>query len=475
MATGTENSVWLDAAVLLPDEKIPVKFSRTKKLLVAAAGLVSISNSALASSLPSGAASEIVKDFKITNPLYPVLLNSVFMIGFAFGPLVFGPLSEHIGRRLVIIGTYVGYMIFTICCAVSPSYSALIFFRFLCGVAASSPNVVVGPIYADIFDIPEERGNAVSIYGCVTAMLPPFGPIISGYVVEKYSWRLSFWIALAISGVFLPLILWLPETYIHFIRRQHMKRNNIELAVVNDPYGKEQPSLREELKIVFARPFIMIVKEPVVLFTGLYLSLIYATLYLFFQSYFIIYQGVYGLSAGEVGLTFLPVSGGSLSALFISLWYTSYHRRCMLSGAEWAMKIEYRRLPLACFGGPLIIISLFWLGWTSFPWIHPAVPAMSGLLFGAGYIIIFMSLLNYVTDAYREFSASAQASMSTMRSITAVCLPLAAPQMYGNLGIQWACSLLGFITLILAIIPFAFIKYGEKLRKKSPFCQQLAT
>jgi hypothetical protein len=47
--------------------------------------------------------------------------------------------------------------------------------------------------------------------------------------------------------------------------------------------------------------------------------------------------------------------------------------------------------------------------------------------------------------------------------------------MYGNLGIQWACSLLGFITLILAIIPFAFIKYGEKLRKKSPFCQQLAT
>lgn len=86
-----------------------------------------------------------------------------------------------------------------------------------------------------------------------------------------------------------------------------------------------------------------------------------------------------------------------------------------------------------------------------------------------------MSLLNYITDAYRENSASAQAAASTMRSITAVCLPLAARRMYDQLGIQWACSLLAFITLVLALIPFAFIKYGEVLRKRSPFCQKLST
>lgn len=46
--------------------------------------------------------------------------------------------------------------------------------------------------------------------------------------------------------------------------------------------------------------------------------------------------------------------------------------------------------------------------------------------------------------------------------------------MYNKLGVQWACSLLAFVTLGLALIPFVFIRYGEALRKRSPFCQKLA-
>ena len=121
-----------------------------------------------------------------------------------------------------------------------------------------------------------------------------------------------------------------------------------------------------------------------------------------------------------------------------------------------------------------IVLSLFWLGWTSYPGIHPAVPALSGLPFAAGYLLGFMALLNYVTDAYRQFSASAQAAASTARSITAFGLPLAAPRMYEDLGIQWACSLLAFLTLVLACVPFFFIRYGDVLRKRSPFCQTLS-
>jgi hypothetical protein len=111
----------------------------------------------------------------------------------------------------------------------------------------------------------------------------------------------------------------------------------------------------------------------------------------------------------------------------------------------------------------------------SYSEIHPAVASLLSLLFGAGYLVEFMALLNYITDAYRQHSASAQATLSTIRSITAVVLPLAAPPIYENLGIQWACSLLAFFTLVLACIPFVFIKYGEALRKRSPFCQKLST
>lgn len=81
-------------------------------------------------------------------------------------------------------------------------------------------------------------------------------------------------------------------------------------------------------------------------------------------------------------------------------------------------------------------------------------------------------MLNYLTDAYKQHSASAQAAASTIRSIAAACLPLASGPMYGNLGIHWASSLLGFIALLMAIIPFVFIKYGDWIRRNSPFCRR---
>lgn len=98
---------------------------------------------------------------------------------------------------------------------------------------------------------------------------------------------------------------------------------------------------------------------------------------------------------------------------------------------------------------------------------------MSGLLFGCGYLLIFMAILNYITDAYRQFSASAQSAASTTRSVCAVCLPLATRPMYDALGVAWACSLLGFVALAMAAIPFVFIKHGRSIRARSPFAQQL--
>jgi len=49
------------------------------------------------------------------------------------------------------------------------------------------------------------------------------------------------------------------------------------------------------------------------------------------------------------------------------------------------------------------VISCFWVGWTArkdVPWI---VPALSGIPFGIGYLLLFMALLNYLVDAVRTF------------------------------------------------------------------------
>ena len=85
-----------------------------------------------------------------------------------------------------------------------------------------------------------------------------------------------------------------------------------------------------------------------------------------------------------------------------------------------------------------------------------------------------MSLLNYIVDAYEIFAASALAGASATRSVFGVVLPFATTPMYSKLGIQWACSLLGFLCVGFCVMPFVFLRYGHKIRAKSKFCQELA-
>ena len=88
-------------------------------------------------------------------------------------------------------------------------------------------------------------------------------------------------------------------------------------------------------------------------------------------------------------------------------------------------------------------------------------------------MLIFMGLLNWVTDAYEVYAASAMSATSMCRSVFGAVLPLAARPMYARMGIAWASSLLGFASLIMAVIPFAFLRYGEGIRTRSVFCQEL--
>lgn len=101
------------------------------------------------------------------------------------------------------------------------------------------------------------------------------------------------------------------------------------------------------------------------------------------------------------------------------------------------------------------------------------VPMSAGLPFGVGFVLVFVALLNYLADAYEIFAASAMAATSCSRSIFGAVLPFAGLPMYNKLGISWASSLLGFLSLAMTVVPFVFIKYGDRIRGGSHFCQEL--
>lgn len=121
----------------------------------------------------------------------------------------------------------------------------------------------------------------------------------------------------------------------------------------------------------------------------------------------------------------------------------------------------------------MYVLSLLWIAWAASPSVHWVVPMLSGVPFGMGYLLIFMAMLNYLTDAYETLSASAQSAASCSRSIFGAVLPLAAKPMFNQLGVHWACSLIAFLSLGVSVIPFAFIRYGDRIRSSSKFCQEL--
>ena len=77
--------------------------------------------------------------------------------------------------------------------------------------------------------------------------------------------------------------------------------------------------------------------------------------------------------------------------------------------------------------------------------------------------------ISYIIDVYSAESNSALAANTLVRSTAGAGFPLFATAMYHTLGVPWATSLLGFLTLAFIPVPFVFFVYGERIRKLSKY------
>lgn len=152
-----------------------VRVKQAKKGWVLVIGMMVVVNSTMGSSLPSNAIPFISVQFNITSSYAEVLPISMYLVGYVLGPLLFGPLSETYGRKLIMTSTFFAYTIFTMACALAPNWAALLVFRLLTGVNASSPIAVIGGVYADIFGDPVTRGKAMSVFMGVSRFLFSLG------------------------------------------------------------------------------------------------------------------------------------------------------------------------------------------------------------------------------------------------------------------------------------------------------------
>ncbi|RPB01133.1 MFS general substrate transporter [Choiromyces venosus 120613-1] len=458
------------------DPDNPHNWSDVKKWIVSIIGIITVSNSTFASSLPSGAVSYIKEDLNIASTELTSLTISIFLIGYVVGPIFFAPVSEFYGRRWVSIIAFSWYTVMNIGCALSPNIGALLAFRFLTGIGASAPLSVTGGQLADLWDDPVKRGRLMAVFCACTMVGPTLAPFISGYISETaLGWRMAFWLGFIVAAIsFIPLIFFCPETYapILLLRRAQKMRTEGDIHAVA-PLELDDRSLKSIFATTLTRPFRMFWQESTVFFTSMFLSLLYGTFYLSFQSFPMIYQDIYGFTPGTAGLFFLPLAVGAGLACIGGIIWDSYCHRRQKQNPNVPLSPEFRRLPIGLLGGLAYCMSLFWQAWTARGDIHYIVPALSGIPFGFGFCIVFLAFLNYLTDAYEIYAASAMAAASMCRSLLGAAFPLFARIMYDKLTIPWASSLLAFAALGMSFIPILFIRYGESIRARSKFCQFL--
>ncbi|RAL14830.1 MFS transporter [Aspergillus homomorphus CBS 101889] len=427
-----------------------------------------------ASSVFSTATLVTAKEFNVSTEVM-ILGTSLVVFGFAVGPLMWSPLSELYGRRIPLFSGYLIFAIFQIPVAVAKNVETVLVCRFLIGVFGCSPLAVVGGAMADFWD-PVDRAIAIALFSSATFVGPVLGPIVGGFLTDSsLGWRWTAWITLIASASFgLLAFIIVPETYAPVLLQRRAARlrketGNTELYALLD---KSRPTMKDIATKYLLRPVLMLFLEPILLAITLYLALVYGILYLFFEAYPVSFEQVRGWTNGGIaGLPFIGIMIGVVCGVALIVWQTK--TRFARKLAKHGRVTPEERLPPMMIASVLLPVGLFWFGWSSHPSTSWVAQVFAGIPIGMGILVIFMQGLNYIIDVYLMFANSAIAANTLIRSSLGGAFPLFATQMYNKLGVDWASSLLGFITLAMIPIPVLFFFFGKKLRAMSKFSPKL--
>ncbi|KUJ18669.1 MFS general substrate transporter [Mollisia scopiformis] len=445
-------------------------WSLKKKLIISLIAIWASLAATFGSSIFSAASVGVEREFHVGIEV-ATLGTSLFVLGYAFGPIIWAPMSELYGRRLPIVISSFGFGIFAIGTATAANIQTVMICRFFDGLFGSCPLAVVAAIFADIWSN-ETRGMAVACFSATVFMGPLLAPFVGGFITESYlGWRWTMYISsfMGFSSFILSLF-FLEETYppLILVTKAAELRRRTKNWGIHAKQEEIEVDVKELIVKNVGRPLRILFTEPIVLLISIYMAFVYGLLYTFLTAYALVFQGVYHMNAGVGGLTYFGLVIGELIAfVMVILMNSSYVRKLKANNnipvPEW-------RLPIVMIGGPVFAAGLFWFGWTGYtdkiPWI---VPTLSGLFTGFGIFAIFLQLLNYIIDAYLMFAASAIAGNTFMRSLFGAIFPLFARYMYEGIGINYGQTLIGAVAAVLVPLPFIFYYYGRKIRGRSTF------
>lgn len=229
---------------------------------------------AFSSSGFSGCMRELILHFQASTTLLTAGI-SLFVLGFALGPLLWAPLSEIYGRQVIFFVTFAAFTAFSAGTTADAGVATLLVLRFLAGSFGSSPFTNAGGVIADIFPA-NERGAAMGIFSLAPSAGPTFGPFIAGFLGENEGWRWVMGLMAILAGsLWIVGTLFVPETYAPVLLRKRaleLSKRSGKVYMTKIDIEKGKVSATKVLSTALIRPWLLLFMEPIVLLLSIYLG-----------------------------------------------------------------------------------------------------------------------------------------------------------------------------------------------------------
>ncbi|ETN39835.1 uncharacterized protein HMPREF1541_06061 [Cyphellophora europaea CBS 101466] len=431
-------------------------------------------NTTMGASIYAPGHEQVKAEFGVSTTVALLPLSS-YSLGLAFGPTISSPLSETFGRKFVFLLTLPLFDIFVLGFGLSRSIASLIVCRFFAGMFAAPGVSIAAATIAD-YMAPRRRALPLAFYYTVPFIGSAVGPLIGAFAVEKKGWRWTAWIILMAAAVLHPPALYLRESYKTIILQRRARKLGVDGP--SGPQLTVAETLKRFITTTILRPLHMLTTEPLVGFLCLYCGFQFALLYTFVVASPWVFERVYGFDVSAQGLSFLGLIAGCVAAPFVLILVDLYLYQPRLTrrrnDADPAIRASglppEDRLFAALYGSLVLPIGIFWFGWSArpgVPWISPIIAQGVTML---GSILIYVPCNFFMLDVYgAKYGASSSGASSLTRYTLSAAFPLFVTPMYEALGTAWASSLLGFIAVAMAPIPWVFYYYGPNLRARSSY------
>lgn len=252
----------------------PQNWPLKKKLIIGSSlGYVTLT-AAFGSSIFSAATSSVATHFHVSTEV-GILGISLYVLGFATGPIVWAPFSELYGRRPPLLISSFGFSIFSVAVAVGKDLQTVLICRFFSGFMGACPLTCVGAVFADMFDN-RTRGIAITVFSIAVFSGPLLAPFIGGFIDQSYlGWRWTEYIVAIMGFTGLGLcLLFLEETYppVVLVNKAAELRRRTKNWGIHAKQEEIEVNLQELLEKNLSRPMRMLFTEPIVLCLSVYMA-----------------------------------------------------------------------------------------------------------------------------------------------------------------------------------------------------------